>query len=95
VIGRAKFSYDLWGDTVNTASRMESHAAPGTIQVSPGAYARLRDRYELRPRGTIEIKGKGAMRPYSLLGPIEDRQTLAGMRHPRTVHRSDNAFVST
>ena len=59
MIGRAKFSYDLWGDTVNTASRMESHALPGTIQVTERAYERLRHRFELRPRGTVEVKGKG------------------------------------
>jgi adenylate cyclase len=69
VIGRSKFIYDLWGDTVNTASRMESHALPGTIQVTQRAYERLRERYELRPRGTIEVKGKGPMTTYLLLGP--------------------------
>ena len=69
VIGRAKFIYDLWGDTVNTASRMESHAVPGTIQVTERAYERLRERFELRPRGTIEVKGKGPMPSYLLIGP--------------------------
>ena len=68
VIGRAKFSYDLWGDTVNTASRMESHGVPGAIQVTERAYEHLRDRYELRRRGTIEVKGKGPMTTYLLLG---------------------------
>jgi class 3 adenylate cyclase len=67
VIGRAKFIYDVWGDTVNTASRMESHALPGTIQVTERTYERLRHRYDLRQRGTIEIKGKGRM-PCYLLG---------------------------
>ncbi len=68
VIGRAKFSYDLWGDTVNTASRMESHGLPGAIQVTERTYERLRDRFELRRRGTIEVKGKGPMTTYLLLG---------------------------
>jgi adenylate cyclase len=68
VIGRAKFAYDLWGDTVNTASRMESHGLPGEIQVTERARERLRDRYELRERGTIEVKGKGPMTTYLLLG---------------------------
>jgi len=68
VIGRAKFTYDLWGDTVNTASRMESHGLPGAIQVTERVYERLRDRYELRRRGTIEVKGKGPMTTYLLLG---------------------------
>jgi adenylate cyclase len=68
VIGRAKFIYDLWGDTVNTASRMESHGIPGTIQVTERAYERLRDRYELSRRGSVDIKGKGRMTTYLLLG---------------------------
>jgi class 3 adenylate cyclase len=67
VIGRAKFIYDLWGDTVNTASRMESHGMPGAIQVTERAYEALRDRYDLRQRGTIEVKGKGPMTTYLLL----------------------------
>jgi guanylate cyclase len=68
VIGRAKFSYDLWGDTVNTASRMESHAEPGTIQVTERACRLLRDRFELRERGTVDVKGKGPMTSHLLLG---------------------------
>jgi guanylate cyclase len=68
VIGQAKFIYDLWGDTVNTASRMESHALPGTIQVTERAYERLKDGFDLRPRGVVEIKGKGPMSCYELVG---------------------------
>jgi class 3 adenylate cyclase len=68
VIGRAKFSYDLWGDTVNMASRMESHGVPGAIQVTDRVYDQLRDHYDLRHRGTIEVKGKGPMTTYLLLG---------------------------
>jgi len=68
VIGRAKFSYDVWGDAVNTASRMEAHALPGTIQVTERTYERLRDRFELRRRGTFDVKGKGPMPCYLLLG---------------------------
>jgi class 3 adenylate cyclase len=68
VIGRAKFSYDLWGDTVNTASRMESHGLPGAIQVSERTYERLRGTHELCRRGTIDVKGKGPMTTYLLLG---------------------------
>src|SRR5437764_13945376 len=74
VIGRAKFSYDLWGDTVNTASRMESHAPPGAIQVTPRTFDHLRHRYELRARTTIEVKGKEPMRPYLLLGRRSDHE---------------------
>jgi adenylate cyclase len=68
VIGRQKFSYDLWGDTVNTASRMESHGMAGHIQVTDRTYHRLRDRYRLEPRGLIQVKSKGAMTTYILVG---------------------------
>jgi guanylate cyclase len=71
VIGRAKFIYDLWGDTVNTASRMESHARTDTIQVTERTYERLRHRYELTPRGVIEVKGKGPMSCFVLEGARE------------------------
>ena len=68
VIGRTKFIYDLWGDTVNTASRMESHGIPGAIQVTERAYERLRDTHEFRARGSIDVKGKGPMTTYLLIG---------------------------
>jgi class 3 adenylate cyclase len=68
VIGVRKFSYDLWGDTVNTASRMESHGAPGQIHVSEAAFVALGDRFVCEDRGVIEVKGKGAMRTYWLRG---------------------------
>ena len=71
VIGQAKFSYDLWGDTVNTASRMEFHGVAGRIQVTERAYRHLRERFRFEPRGAIEVKGKGTMSPYLLIGPIE------------------------
>lgn len=77
VIGRAKFIYDLWGDTVNTASRMESYAPPGAIQVTDRTFERLRGRYEFRPREPIDVKGKGPMRPYLLLGRRGDLQSSA------------------
>ena len=66
VIGRSKFSYDLWGDTVNTASRMQSHAEPGEIRVTEETYRRLVDSFELEPCELLEVKGKGAMRTYLL-----------------------------
>lgn len=78
VIGRSKFIYDLWGDTVNTASRMESHAEPGSIQVTERAAARLGERFDLRRRGTVDVKGKGPMECYVLLG----RRTAAGDAPP-------------
>jgi guanylate cyclase len=68
VIGRRKFIYDLWGDTVNTASRMESHGLAGQIQVTSRAYEQLNRRYELRERGEVDVKGKGPMTTYLLIG---------------------------
>ena len=73
VIGERKFTYDLWGDTVNTASRMESHGIPGRIQVTPRAYERLRDRYYFESREPVDIKGKGMMSLFLLAGPLEGR----------------------
>jgi adenylate cyclase len=59
IIGCRKFIYDLWGDAVNVASRMESHGVPDAIQVTRPVFERLRDRYPFESRGTIEVKGKG------------------------------------
>jgi adenylate cyclase len=66
VIGTHKFAYDIWGDAVNTASRMESHSLPGRIQVSAATRALLGDRFGFEPRGSIEIKGKGGMETFFL-----------------------------
>ncbi|MDQ2097992.1 MAG: adenylate/guanylate cyclase domain-containing protein [Tychonema bourrellyi B0820] len=66
VIGTKKFSYDLWGDTVNVASRMESQGLPGYIQVTTAIYEELKDRYVFEERGAIEVKGKGEMIAYWL-----------------------------
>jgi len=68
VIGKRKFAYDLWGDTVNTAARMESHGVPGEIQVTEDTYHLLKDQYSFVERGEIEIKGKGMMNAYLLQG---------------------------
>ena len=68
VIGKKKFIYDLWGDTVNIASRMESHGVEGRIQVTQGTYEHLRESYMFEDRGLIEIKGRGEMRTYLLAG---------------------------
>jgi class 3 adenylate cyclase len=68
VIGSKRTIYDVWGDTVNVASRMESLGVPGRIQVTPAVHERLRERYAFEARGAIEVKGKGAMKTYFLLG---------------------------
>ena len=68
VIGRKRFLYDLWGDAVNTASRMESHGSPGQIQITRATYELLKDDFVCEPRGTLEVKGKGAMETWYLVG---------------------------
>lgn len=68
VIGTKKFIYDIWGDTVNVASRMESTGVPGRIQVTGAVERRLRDRFVLASRGEIEVKGKGQMETFFLVG---------------------------
>lgn len=76
VIGTKKFIYDLWGNAVNTASRMESHGITGRIQVSHYTYDLLQDKYEFEDRGEIEIKGKGQMQTYLLTG----RKTVSDLK---------------
>ena len=66
VIGTSKFAYDIWGDPVNMASRMEKTGLPDTIQVSKFSYNLLKDSHTFEPRGLIEIKGKGEVNTYFL-----------------------------
>jgi adenylate cyclase len=68
VIGRKRFLYDLWGDAVNMASRMESHGTAGRIQVTRDTYELLRDEFDLEPRGPVSIKGKGDVETWYLVG---------------------------
>ena len=70
VIGRHKYAYDLWGDTVNTAARMESHGAPGKIQVSAATHSLIKHRFSMEPAGAKEIKGKGMMTTYMVNGEL-------------------------
>ncbi len=72
VIGTHKFSYDLWGDTVNTASRMESHGNAGRIHASEEIFKILSSRFIFESRDVIEVKGKGTMNTYWLLGRTND-----------------------
>jgi class 3 adenylate cyclase len=66
VIGKSKYIYDLWGDTVNLASRMESAGLADTIQVTRAVYDQLKDKFAFEPRGTLDIKGKGAVEAWLL-----------------------------
>ena len=68
VIGKKKFIYDVWGDAVNTASRMESHGAPGRVHVTDATRERLEEEYAFEARGMIDVKGKGPMQTHFLLG---------------------------
>jgi class 3 adenylate cyclase len=61
VIGKSKYIYDLWGDTVNVASRMESTGLPDAIQVTRPVYDALKDEFDWEPRGLIEVRGKGSI----------------------------------
>jgi len=76
VIGKRKFIYDLWGDTVNIASRMESHGLPGAIQISGASRRLLEGKYRLRSRGMIEVKGKGEMETWLIEGRLPDGAAL-------------------
>ncbi len=69
VIGAVRFSYDIWGDTVNTASRMESHGLAGRIQISQQTKERIEDAFVVEPRGMIDVKGKGEMETWWLIAP--------------------------
>ena len=71
VIGERKFAYDLWGDTVNLASRLEEHAAPGQVLVSEETATAVEDRYAFGPVRILDIKGKGRTPVRALLGPTE------------------------
>jgi Amt family ammonium transporter len=71
VIGKKKFIYDVWGDTVNTASRMESHGSPGRVHVTNETKHLLERDFELEERGEIEVKGKGKMKTWFVKGRRE------------------------
>ena len=68
VIGLKKFIYDVWGDTVNTASRMESTGVPGRIQVTRETYERLEAAFEFERRGIVDVKGKGPIETWFVIG---------------------------
>ena len=71
VIGRRRFLYDLWGDAVNMASRMESHGTPDAIQITRSTWELLRDDFVAEPLGLVEVKGKGAVETWRLVGPLD------------------------
>jgi class 3 adenylate cyclase len=83
VIGRRKFAYDVWGDTVNTASRLESSAPPGSIHVSEAVYQRLSARYLFSEPYVVQLKGKGPTSARILRGRRQlTRASAAGLQAP-------------
>lgn len=88
VVGSRRFFYDVWGDAVNVAARMESTDSVGQIQVPEDVYERLKDEFVLQERGRIEVKGKGLMRTWYLLGrrPAPRDESDLAIETPRTTH---------
>jgi guanylate cyclase len=82
VIGRKKFSYDLWGDTVNAASRMESHGQPGRVQISSATRELLGRGFECEPRGAIDVRGKGRMETFWLSRADESAKSSPSSARP-------------
>ena len=87
VVGSRRFFYDVWGDAVNVASRMESTDSAGRIQLPEAMYERLKDDFVLQERGRIEVKGKGLMRTWYLIGrKVADESSDLLADEPRTAH---------
>jgi adenylate cyclase len=90
VVGSRRFFYDVWGDAVNVAARMESTDSVGQIQVPEDVYHRLKDEFVLRERGRIEVKGKGVMHTWYLIGrkPATAEPGDIAVEKPYTTHRA-------
>ena len=89
VVGARKFFYDVWGDAVNVASRMETTDVEGRIQVPQSMYERLKDGYVLEERGDVDVKGKGLMHTWYLVGRRNgDRRVSRPTRPPPSTHNS-------
>jgi adenylate cyclase len=94
VIGRKRFLYDLWGDAVNTASRMESYGTSGRIQITRATKEVLADEFVCEPRGTIQVKGKGEIEAWYLVGRRvntagEPRSSVPAQARDQVLHGSD------
>ena len=77
VIGKRKFVYDVWGDAVNVASRMESHGMGGKVQITRATYELIKNDFVCEPRGTVNIKGKGEMDVWLVISAKENRLKTA------------------
>ena len=93
IIGYKKFSYDLWGDTVNIASRMESFGLPGKIQVTEEVYKKLKQKYHFEERGKIPIKGRGKMFVYFLTGVKRTNEITAGKEILSGIKANENIKI--
>lgn len=91
IVGREKFHYDLWGDTVNIASRMESHGIPDHIQVTEAVYERLKTQFVFKQRGLVEVKGKGPTMTYFLIGHRDKTLDGDAARPPVSVAASSGS----
>ena len=83
IIGRTKFTYDLWGESVNLASRMESHGRARSIQITRSTYELVRDAFDCEAVGMIEVKGAGQMEVWHVLGSKKPGATAASAPMPR------------
>jgi adenylate cyclase len=88
IVGREKFHYDLWGDTVNVASRMESHGIADQIQVTEAVYERTKTEFVFQPRGLVDVKGKGPTLTYLLVGRVGEALEADLVRPPVTAQSS-------
>jgi adenylate cyclase len=88
VVGARKFFYDVWGDAVNVASRMETTDVEGRIQVPEDVYERLKHEFVLEPRGEVDIKGKGVMRTWYLVGRRDEHAARSAVEHGAVAGRS-------
>jgi len=78
VVGKKKFAYDIWGDSVNVASRMESNSEPGRINISENTYQLIKNKFNCEYRGEIEVKNKGLMKMYFVKG----KKAISGFNDP-------------
>ena len=94
VIGRKKFFYELWGDMVNTASRMESHGARGKIQITRATYELVKDQFECEYIGEIDVKGKGKLEAWYLLrAKTKSKRTMPPMLRAFTTRKPEKARI--
>jgi class 3 adenylate cyclase len=77
IIGSKKFIYDLWGDAVNIASRMESHGMGGAVQITQATYELIKEEFECEPRGTVNVKGRGEMEVWLVISAKQNHQDAA------------------